>query len=304
MTLAITKIAEVGPRTRSRSSPDRAVSSKFRIIVNQSKPDPVALETLLLADERFPSQWPSDTACVLSDFSINQMPNARRVWEVPATWATQQPGSSSDDPYAENPLLRPVQRSLSSVASTEFHFRDLDEKLYANTIGDPYDPKEVPVIYPEIRRKWTSNTFNEASADFFARVMNQSTWNGFAANTLRISDISAEQIVLQPNSVYPSGLTYWEIAVALSYNKDTWTTFVANSGFFTQVTVLGTVYRFRNMVRIKDYDDEDNPTIEFVPNEQRSLITEDGSRELHADEDPHIQEFRFFYPIPFTWIPV
>jgi len=287
-TPTILKVIHVGPIKATASGQDRAYETSYYVETSTRRADPVALRNALRSDFIF-TAFASDPAARLSKFDLDQLLTKPKAWRVDAGWSTQQAQQTEEDPLAQ-----PPKRSTTWNYSTKNIDRDIDGKILANTVGDPYDPFEIEDARQEIRIRWNTLFFTSVQADIYKNAINSDTFSGWPPGAVRVAGLNSEEIIIPPavSSIYPLGLKYYACeAVFVIDTDDLWKLKVWNSGFY-----LKDPDRPGKRRRIMVEDDNGAP----IPCETPQLINEAGTAVIGPDDDPFQQKFDVRKKLPFT----
>lgn len=216
-------------------------------------------------------QHPDRPEAIAQTISLTQQEGDGVVWiaEIPYSsrpfGTNQQPDDAQQAPARtqtnwETPELRPPNWSFDRkeyMRVLEFDAINVDGLgnpiRVLNSAGYPFDPPvEVPSSNLLIRIEFWKATLNLTNLrDTWDRV-NNAVWQGFAARTLRVNDLSAKSTYEKAGS--GGLLAFWTINLELEYKESKWNPIkILDQGTVEKVLISG------NYFLRKVADDVGNP---------------------------------------------
>jgi len=212
--MATIQYKEIPKRSYSISATERKITRVYQCRQSVATDHPnvaVAAVGISLYD-----QHPAVTNAYCTNISVDEP--SPLIFEV--TYTYEKIDACEIDPTTCDPVI-----SWSTVQVEEIVDEDTAGDAIVNSAGDPYDPpvfREAAHIQLEYQRNYSS--FDGATAFSWANKINNATFEGAAAKTLRVAGIKA-------NSVDHELIgTYWQTTVSLAYNPNTWTKSILNAG--------------------------------------------------------------------------
>lgn len=170
------------------------------------------------------SAHPQDSGALVKDISVNQMTNEPFMFVATVNY------SSAVDPTetTQNPLSRPYEYGYNVEAVTKVIEKDKDGSPILNSAKERFDD---PPVEEEEYRLVLSVTRNESTYPLttlttYQGKVNQYAWNGGAARTWLLRNISANRVVEQQT-------VYYRVSYEFVYNGNTWDRSILDRGFCT-----------------------------------------------------------------------
>lgn len=161
-------------------------------------------------------------------------------WFVDVDYSSELPDPEKRD--EESPVGK-VWRRWRTVRSTRLLVRDLDGDLVVNSAADPFDPPiEVPRSMLQLVYVRNESTFDGATLLNFVNRVNDGTWNGGAAGTVMLADVSSDER-------FDDNQHYWQVTYTFDYDPDGHQPKILDAGYYQ---LSG-----GDSVRIKDKDGHD-----------------------------------------------
>ena len=182
----------------------------------------------------------SDTEAYCTSVKAGLAGDDPNAWRVVATYQTLDPDAVE---LFEDPIQTPIKINWSSATFEKIVDRTIADGSYANgraivnSAGDPFDP---PVTRDDSRPVLTvvrnELAFDNDYAESFRDHVNASTWNGYAARTVKIASITADlswsPVVL---ALYPTSRGYyWTTTYVFHIDTATWDKKILDAGYHTK----------------------------------------------------------------------
>lgn len=156
-----------------------------------------------------------------------------KSWEVVATYGPYNPETNP-----QSPIDRPIQVSWGTASYEKILDFDADGTPVLNSAGEPFDP---PVTVDDDRLVLNVTrcelNFDPGLADLYKNCLNNDSWLGAEAGTIKLKPITA---ALKKDAEIGY---YWEVSYSFEWNKDGWNEPVYDQGLNELVDVSGTTKR-------------------------------------------------------------
>lgn len=195
---------------------------KFRVVCS----DNTDHTTTILSSGSIPSRLqshPSNAFALVESRKVSNDPADPRQYLVDVSYTSQfdqDPASTNEDP-----LSRPAIWSFSFERATKAVREDLDGNALDNSAGVPFDPPvEVETSIPIIKIDINKASFSYASIATLQDCVNDATWNGFAAGTVKVRGVEVKQ-------QFENNQLYWSYSWTLAVKWDGWQAKILDQGF-------------------------------------------------------------------------
>ena len=146
-------------------------------------------------------------------------------WLVTVNYGPYDTSTFSENPIDWLPRLSNGQQKFERTCS-----EDKDGNAIVNKAGDPYaDPVTADALRSLIvvKRNELCSVYDLTLAERMTDALNNATWNGFAALTVKCESITTgDSIYDSNNQVY-----YWEVTYVFAIDRDTWKKTILERGF-------------------------------------------------------------------------
>jgi hypothetical protein len=235
----------------------------------------------------------TDTRARVSSVSERQVGTSRLHWEVAVKFKDL---TEDDEKDPENPLNDALDISWEVEERQELATRDGS--------GDPiltssFEQFEDPLYRDDFRRKLVvvrnEAVFNKTVADVLSNGVNNATWNGYAAKSVKLDPIVGK-------AMYHTLIgQYWQVTYRFSFAQvaGEWKQYRLQEGFFELYDISTTPKRRRIKVREPKVDASGNVTgHKWVNATTRQLLKADGTK-LEDNGTPVYKEIEVLKPVNF-----
>jgi hypothetical protein len=139
---------------------------------------------------------------------------------------TGEPASGGGSGNKTEPTLRIPEIKYSTARYLKIAFQDANGDAYLNSADDAFDPPpEQHGVIQVVSYTRNQATFSGGGARLYIDKCNDDVWNGCAAYTVRVEDITAE-------SVYEAGYgAYWKVTYVFHIKEETWALSILDQGY-------------------------------------------------------------------------
>lgn len=174
------------------------------------------------------------------------------TYMIHVEWSTETPDQNQADREQDDPMAEPVEIEIDGESIQMPLFKDINDTLIANTIGDPIGglEEEIPIevltfVRNEPRR-------NSARDRLYRGKVNQNAIWGASQDQVKCRSIRAKRH-------FRRGIEYWVYTYTFAYNPRGWQEKVLNAGLYQNKTGSPVI------VRQPCVDNNGEPVTESVP---------------------------------------
>lgn len=131
--------------------------------------------------------------------------------------------------FGSNPTLWPVRVSFGGEERERVLYFDRDGNPVRNSAGDPFDPPitvDDGITTMMITRNELVSAYSPTLADYYRHTINDATWNGFDAGTVKMGVISTSE----PQYDSANQAWYLQVNYPIKINRYGWTKKVLDAG--------------------------------------------------------------------------
>ena len=190
---------------------DRFYTMRFQLFTDAPDEDPATVSSYIPIARYSP--YATDLAAICKKISVSLV----EVGEFECVYDFDTvPIETQDKEEEDDPTERPWIWTFGSNKSTKILQKDYSAtpKAVVNKANCPFDPPiEVPAAFPTISVTAYKDSFTFSDVALYTNSINESSWNGFDAKTLRCVEYGATQI-------YENNELIYQYTVVLEQNPD------------------------------------------------------------------------------------
>ena len=177
---------------------DEQGKQQFRTEYWVKSDTPNEIRSLILADLRVPcygAPHPQNPACLCSKVTVDQNKDDPYLWRVSAEWNIRTQDKKDPADGQKQPDQRRPVWSYNFSALQRYALRDLDGVPFVDKAGTPFSPPpSLAIFVDEVTIERYEPALDRAADRGYLNATNSDDWDGNAADTCLVSDISAREI--------------------------------------------------------------------------------------------------------------
>ena len=232
--MAVVSANEIRGRKVSRNALwQRFYTRRFRIITD----DPATDGATVMAAAGLPAIGNTYSANGVNDYGafVNSIVIDEEGEDGKSWIATVEYGPYDANTFPGSPMDWPLRLRFTTNKLERVIWADRNGNAILNSA---YDPFKDPIAIDDSRTIITAtrneliSSFDLTLADSYKDKINASTWNGFAAETVKCSNIETSDPQLYTTSVtIPGAIYYYAVTYTFEINRDTWAREILDQGF-------------------------------------------------------------------------